>query len=430
MRLLSYLLVTAFFLAFTGCQEQANTNSTNTAAAKHEKKTPGKTQNPQPAELNPGEDAAGQIPGLYAVDGRLMRKGKPYTGMGVNYFNAFFRVLKDVEDKSYKEGFRTLRQDYNVPFIRFMAGGYWPVEWKLYLQDKQRYFELMDELVAEAEKQELGLVPCLFWYVCNVPDIAGESMDQIGNPKSKTMDFFRTYTREIVGRYADSEAIWAWEFGNEHLLAADIPRNDEDPNFGRAPIVPEMGTALTRTERDRPTRAAIRTAYRIFAEEVRKIDPHRLISTGDAAPNENAFHRSYFNNWQKDSKQQWMRLLANDNPGMVDSVSVHIYPHHDNLYFADEISIEEFIGVCKDVAEKENKVFFVGEFGAPKTLENEREIFYKIYNAIIDHNVPLSAVWVYDYPPQNNDWNITEDNEREYMLREVKNFNDANQPNP
>jgi hypothetical protein len=33
--------------------------------------------------------------------------------------------------------------------------------------------------------------------------------------------------------------------------------------------------------------------------------------------------------------------------------------------------------------------------------------------------IPLSAVWVFDLPSQNADYNITTDNERSYQLREV-----------
>jgi len=50
--------------------------------------------------------------GLYVEDGKLMRKGKPYAGIGVNYFDAFYRVINNPSDKNYKDGFEVLK-NYN-----------------------------------------------------------------------------------------------------------------------------------------------------------------------------------------------------------------------------------------------------------------------------------------------------------------------------
>ena len=42
---------------------------------------------------------------------------------------------------------------------------------------------------------------------------------------------------------------------------------------------------------------------------------------------------------------------------------------------------------------------------------------------IEDSNVPLAALWVFDLPSQNADYNITADNARSYQLREVAKAN-------
>jgi hypothetical protein len=361
--------------------------------------------------------------GLYVADGQLMRQGKPYVGIGINYFSAFTRNLKNPGDKSYIDGLTVLKEKYNIPFIRFMASGYWPVDWKLYLENRQRYFELMDAFVAEAEKQEIGLIPTFFWYIACVPDIMGEPMDQLGNPESKTIKFIRTYTHDVVSRYVNSPAIWAWEFGNEHILYVDHPRNEADLSFGRAKTAPEFGTPSSRTERDRFTRKATRTTYRIFADEIRKIDHHRLISTGDAMPPENSYHRTHESKWTIDTRQQWKQTLIGDNPGKINSISVHLYPDHEKLYFADKISIKELIAMCNEIAISQKKPLFVGEFGAPRTIENPKGFFYKSLDAIEQAGVPLAALWVFDFPGQNDTWNITVDSDREYMLRAVKEAN-------
>jgi hypothetical protein len=40
-------------------------------------------------------------------------------------------------------------------------------------------------------------------------------------------------------------------------------------------------------------------------------------------------------------------------------------------------------------------------------------------DAIEANNVPLSAVWVFDHSGQSKDWNITFDNRRSYMLKQI-----------
>jgi hypothetical protein len=37
-------------------------------------------------------------------------------------------------------------------------------------------------------------------------------MDQWGNPESKVHEWMREYVREVVTRYRNSPAIWAWRF--------------------------------------------------------------------------------------------------------------------------------------------------------------------------------------------------------------------------
>ena len=45
--------------------------------------------------------------------------------MGANYFNMFQRTLKNPSDKSYEKGLSQLAIAC-IPFVRFMAGGFWP----------------------------------------------------------------------------------------------------------------------------------------------------------------------------------------------------------------------------------------------------------------------------------------------------------------
>lgn len=62
-----------------------------------------------------------------------------HKAVGVNYFDAFYRVLKNPEDKSYIEGFKKLSEN-GIPFVRMMASGFWLKDWELYFKDKDLVF--------------------------------------------------------------------------------------------------------------------------------------------------------------------------------------------------------------------------------------------------------------------------------------------------
>nr|HQH53191.1 hypothetical protein [Candidatus Hydrogenedentota bacterium] len=111
-----------------------------------------------------GVRAAEQPPGLsVSKEGVLLKDGQPYRGIGVNYFNAFLRRVQNPQDTSYREGFKTL-SGKGIPFARFAACGFWPVEWRLYREDKEAYLKLLDDVVRTAEEAGVGLIPSMFWF--------------------------------------------------------------------------------------------------------------------------------------------------------------------------------------------------------------------------------------------------------------------------
>ena len=146
-----------------------------------------------------------QAPLRVGPGGALLRDGKPFQAIGVNYFDCFARTLRDPADRSYEQGFAELARR-GIPFCRFMACGYWPKDWDLYLRDRRRYFRLLDRVVRAAERHGIGLIPSLFWHSATVPDIVGEPRNQWGNPRSKTHAFMRRYVREVVTRYHEMQA--------------------------------------------------------------------------------------------------------------------------------------------------------------------------------------------------------------------------------
>ena len=355
--------------------------------------------------------------GLTVRNGELQHEGKPYRGIGANYFSLFSRTLEDPLDKSYREQLARLSKA-DIRFVRFMACGFWPIDWELYLRDREAYFRLLDDVVKSAEENEVGLIPSLFWHISTVPDLVGEPMDQLGNPESKTAAFIRQYTEEVVLRYRDSPAIWGWEFGNEFSLAVDLPNAAQH----RPPVCPALKTATERTDRDELSSQMMLAAYAAFAKTVRKHDPHRILITGNSVPRASAFHNSKERSWRTDSSEQFETILLRDNPDLFDTICVHLYPRNeDEGYPAGAKNMDDLVRIIQSAASKAGKPLFIGEFGMSHELGEmeERTQFQNIVSAIEREGVALSAFWVFDYPRQEKDYNVTFENARRYMLEIV-----------
>jgi hypothetical protein len=240
--------------------------------------------------ISPAMGAPVSRPGLSVnAQGEFVKDGRPYRGIGVNYFDAFSRHLLDPSDTSYEAGFAALARA-RIPFARIMGGGFWPVEQRLYQEHRQEFLRRFDDVVRAAERHGISLIPSLFWNVATVPDLVGEPVSAWGDPKSKTRAYMRAYVEDLVTHYRRSPALWGWEFGNEFNLGADLPNAAEH----RPATVPRLGTSASRSEKDEWSYETIRDAFAAFAREVRRFDPHRAISSGDSLPRTAAWH-----NWKQ-----------------------------------------------------------------------------------------------------------------------------------
>ncbi len=355
----------------------------------------------------------GAGPGLSTERGVLVKDGRPFRAVGINYFSAFNRMITRPEDMSWKEGLALLREK-GIPFVRFAACGFWPADWSLYQKDPDRYFALLDAFVREAERQKIGLVPSMFWYFATLPDLAGEPMAGWGDPASRTHAIMRQYVADVVGRYKDSPAIWAWEFGNEYRLQVDLP----GPEQGLPYVAPRLGTPTTRTAQDKLERAAVDVAQREFARAVRRLDSHRLLITGESIPRPFAWHLMKEKRWERDTPEQMTAMLLGDNADPYDCLSIHFYPDKNHVFFEPPASLRELIAVCMRAAAHAGKPLFIGEFGASDELaaDKVRAHVTEMLDIIVELRVPLSALWVYDLPMQEGTYNVTTHNHRAWML--------------
>ena len=346
------------------------------------------------AQLTPGPNAT------------VLKDGKPFCGIGINYFDCFLRTLKKGDDTSYDAGFATLAAK-GIPFARFCATGFWPKDMQLYQKDRAEYFRRLDGVVDSAKKRGVGLIPSLFWLYSCVPDLVGEPMDQWANPQSKTQAWMREYVREVVTRYRDNPAIWAWELGNEYSLSANLPNAKEH----RPRIVPQLGTPETRSERDELTFDIVRTVFVAFATEVRKHDPRRLIFTGDSFPRLSAWHQEHQNKWTHDTMEQFAEMLTKANPDPISGIGLHAYEDDDQRF-----------AKAMEVSRTMNKPLFVGEFGAQGRTPEQGAKCKRLLNAVLAHEIPLAALWVFDLKSQP-DFTVTADNDRAWQLELIAEAN-------
>lgn len=361
-------------------------------------------------------------------EGVLLKDGRPYKAVGVNYFSALYRSILNPNDKSYAQGFNELAY-YKIPFIRVMFGGFWPDELKLYQNNPDLYFKVVDSFVNEAEKKNIGIVASLNWNFAAVADLVDEPASYVGNKGSKTQAFITKYAQDMVQRYGNRKGIWAWEFGNEMSLYADLPNS----KLFRPKVNPAKGTPILRNPLDELTSEDAVYAYKEFAKSILEIKPNAVLSTGNALPRKYAYHNSYYKRtlrqWDVDSEDEFCKVLLRDNPKEYGLVSIHIYPNEKDGYFgASKVEYKKVIEVAGKCAKQSGQALFVGEFGVdsqkyPDSHDNEQGEFNQIINAIEINNVPLSALWVYDFSFQADSFNVKGGLRRAYQLKAIQDVN-------
>lgn len=346
-------------------------------------------------------------PGLAVSDGRFLLAGRPYRGVGVNYYDLFTRLAAKPTDESSLAGLAMLGRA-GVPFVRFNAGAFSAKEWERSLRDPAAHFVAMDRVVRAAEQAGVGLIPSFFW-TKHLATASGERMSDWGRTDSRTLATMRDYTTALVTRYRSSRAVWAWEFGNEWNLSADLPN--------AADFRPKGGD-----ERDDLKSGQLDVALSEFAATVRALDPRRPLLTGHSHPRFATWHNTNKRSWEADSFEQWREILHRENPRDYNTVGIHIYADTDAHEAGGRWATDwlDYLEKLKAFADETKRPLFVGEFGLAeggKFSPSEVKTRYReIISAIEASRVDLAAVWVFDLPNQEGTWNVSFTNARAYML--------------
>ena len=345
-------------------------------------------------------------PGLSQSNGVVLRDGQPYRGVGCNYFDLFLRVLHHPTNTTSLEGLRRLGET-GLPFVRF-AVAYDNNDWKVFFDNREEFFRCLDLVVNAAERAKVGLVPSFFWSFQSFPRLANESCDQWGDPESKTSALMRQVVAALVERYKKSPALWAWEFGNEANLMADLPNAAQLRKKGG-------------TERDDLTAKTMVVMLRGFAKEVRRHDAHRLIIAGHSHPRAAAWHNTADKSWKSDSQEQTLEILRRDNPAPLDTIAIHAYADHpvSKEMAAWATNHADYLRTVRALSREMKRPVFVGEFGLAAQADeaDTRAKFERLLADLEQTEMDLAAFWVFDLGSQSKDWSVTFDNARAYMLQ-------------
>ncbi|MEO5717226.1 MAG: cellulase family glycosylhydrolase [Chthoniobacterales bacterium] len=347
-------------------------------------------------------DNAGDRPGLYVSNGVLTRQGKPYLGIGANYNTLFGQLLLNKDSTTSLEKLARLGRA-GIPFVRFRASGFGPENQQLYLTNRADFFRRMDQVVRCAEKNNIGLIPSLFWRLATVSEVVGESRERLGDPNGKASAYIRQFTRDMVERYKDSPAIWGWEFGNEANLGVDLPNA-------------RTGEHLSSEQ--------LRAVYSIFARTVREIDPTRIIEPGTSLPRPFAWQMAHGRRGRPDNTEESFATLRTLTPDPMNMTSVHVYERAKTA-FGGERSIDNILAALTRSAAAAGKPLFLGEFPTQNRAETA-----EFLQAIANNRVPLSAFWVFDQPSQKGTMSVDFDGPRAFVIDLVGQANKELQARP
>ncbi len=340
------------------------------------------------------ESPAQAIHGLHVeADGTLTLAAKPFYGIGLCYYDGFLRTIRNAKYSPYAPSLKKL-SDSKIPFIRVPFSGFWPNELRVYQTKPEQYFREMDLFVKTCEENQIGIIADLFWTKFSVSDVVGESVNQIGNPTSKTLEYARKYVRDVVSRYKNSPAIWGWEIGNEFNLAADLDKQGEPP-LGYPYVLVSRGTPAQRGPADRITSEDVVVFFSEIEKVIRSMDPYRIISNGTADFRANQYHLRSERTWTNDSEEELKSIMDIFSPRTVNVVSVHITLDKDKDGMSQKrfnriVEIEELLAIYVKLAQQSKKVLYMGEFHGDTDANFVRKI-----EALKASGMQLSSLWNY-----------------------------------
>lgn len=380
--------------------------------------------------------SAADVLTLDGTTGKLKKGGNNYYGAGVNYYDAFYRVIVNPShtDTSYKKGIRQL-EERGIPFIRFSVLAFYPDDLNYYKNSETDYFTKLDSFVKFAGDHNVGLIPSFFWNHSSIPDFVGEKVGawaHLGDAGNKTNAFITAYIQKMITRYGNNKAIWAWEFGNETNIKTDPVGMSFQQQKWLYPITSASGTGgipTTRSFEDTLHSKELNAAYNKFQGLIRYFEnqlslPNRAIFSGNTAPTWGALSR-YNGIWAGSNKEELETAMLWQN-GNLGTVTIHPYLENEAAT-SYNTTMANIIAGAKTKADAFTRALFIGEYGVPESYTgNKAQKFSEYINAIKSNAVQLSALWVFDplggATGYMQDWAVTP-SVRAYQLDSVQALN-------
>lgn len=369
------------------------------------------------------EAAQGQRYGLtVSSDGTILLEGKPFYGFGVNLYTSFLKHLENPLNETYKEEFALMKR-YNIPFVRIPFSGYQANYYDQFDEDPEVLFHYMDDVVAEAERQQVGIIASLMWWDPALSAHVGEKRAAMGDAGSKTMAYAKKYVAAIVQRYAGRPGIWGWEIGNEYNLTADLCdrglKNYLWPDgLSSMPIEPSGFNYYTTAE--------LQVFYREIAKEIRKYDSYRMISNGngdmrsaskamhDASSRLNTKTHLWDIDWTEDSFDDFQYMNAYLTPAPMDTICFHLqhgtlngdppqYMLEMRRWGKTVSSLDYFKGYVA-AAKKAKKGLYFGEMGDFIDMETAADLpekFGQVLDWVVESGIQIASTWQFGGSPEN-----------------------------
>ncbi|MBQ5802097.1 MAG: cellulase family glycosylhydrolase, partial [Clostridia bacterium] len=350
--------------------------------------------------------------------GNATYNGKGVHMIGVNYISMFTNCLKS--DGTYdttvtKNGLAVLAEN-GCGLIRFWASVFYADSGYLYIDYQESFFDALDEIFDEAARLNIGLMPSVFftsWFMDYYDEGYYEAWVDPANNLSKSMEYMETFTEQLIHRYANHPALFAWEFGNERNLGNDIPHWSGDNIL------------------DKPRIEIYTKVLEHWSTYIHERDPYqRLICSGDAHMRSSQYNQAVAGSWAKDTYEQHKAIVALHNSGYCHGVSAHNYGGYVDGsseegvitslgtpqalytpgYLADESpqTWAEVMRLQIRVAKELNKMAYIGECGTTgnhsmaifTTKEERAERQYQVYKAIgdavVETGLAYALYWNYD----------------------------------
>ncbi len=235
--------------------------------------------------------------------------------------------------------------------------------------------------------------------------------------------------REFVTRYRDDPVVLMWELENEAFLAADVDLQDcPAPGRGIYPADASTYRAIYALEDSFRFEMLVRH-YRDMTSLIKNLDPHHLVTSGDAGVREESMsRRETFPNfqWRTDSLREHLSNFLESQPEPLDVMSLHTYGNFSQRSKVAGLSTLEMLVTHVRAVHAARLPAFVGELGQldPSLREDPAGTWMRAALDVLDEEgVALMALWVWHFPWHDRHHNIANGASHPLLLQRVAEFN-------